>query len=117
MAAGTDFPVMTMLNPFVGIQIGVTRKNPVTAPDYQNYKDIVCGPADDLKKDCMRLPDMIQSYTASGAYEMFIDDMTGSIEVGKSADLLILDRDLEETDEMELEFTGIDHMILKGEIL
>ena len=60
---------------------------------------------------------MIQSYTASGAYEMFIDDMTGSIEVGKSADLLILDRDLEETDEMELEFTGIDHMILKGEIL
>ena len=117
VAAGTDFPVMTMLNPFVGIQIGVTRKNPVTAPDYQNYKDIVCGPADDLKKDCMRLSDMIQSYTASGAYEMFIDDMTGSIEVGKSADLLILDRDLEETDEMELEFTGIDHMILKGEIL
>lgn len=117
VASGTDFPVLTVLNPFIGIQIGVTRKNPKTGPDYEDYKDIICGPDDDKTKDCMSLNDMIDSYTKAGAYELFVDDMTGSIEVGKSADLLVLNCDINAVDEMEIEFTKINHRIFKGEIL
>ena len=117
IASGTDFPVLTVINPFIGIQIGVTRKNPKNSPDYEQYKDVICGPDDDPEIDCMTLEEMIKSYTASGAYEMFTDKITGSIECGKSADILVLDRDLENTDIMDVEFTQIKHRIFKGEMI
>lgn len=117
VASGTDFPVLTVLNPFIGIQVGVTRKNPKTAPDYEAYKDIICGPDENQTIDCMSLDEMIESYTCSGAYELFLEHITGSIEPGKSADLLVLDRNLDTTDSMELEFTKIEQCIFKGEIL
>ena len=115
IASGTDFPVMTLLNPFTGIQIGATRKNPETAPGYAMYKDIVCGPEGRETQDCMSLEDMLDSYTISGAYEMFAEHITGSIECGKSADLLVLDRNLGNSDIMKTEFTKINYRIYKGE--
>ena len=42
----------------------------------------------------MTLPDMIASFTINGAYANFIEDETGSIEVGKKADLIVLGRNL-----------------------
>lgn len=117
VASGTDFPVMTVLNPFIGIQIGMTRKNPKTAPGYEGYKDVVCGPEGNETVDCMTLEEMIESYTLSGAYEMFMEDTSGSIERGKSADILVLDRNLDQLNDMDVEFTTIKHRIFKGEIL
>ena len=95
----------------------MTRKNPKNSPDYEQYKDVICGPDDDPEIDCMTLEEMIKSYTASGAYEMFTENITGSIECGKSADILVLDRDLENTDIMDVEFTQIKHRIFKGEMI
>lgn len=114
IASGTDFPVMTILNPFIGVQIGATRKNPETSPGYEMYRDIVCGPEGRETQDCMSLEDMIESYTLSGAYELFLEDVTGSTECGKSADLLILDRNLKESDIMKTEYTKINCRIYKG---
>lgn len=114
IASGTDFPVMTILNPFIGIQIGATRKNPETSPGYEMYKDIVCGPEGMETQDCMSLNDMIESYTISGAYEMFAENITGSIECGKSADLLVLDKNLGESDVMKIEYSKINFRIYKG---
>jgi hypothetical protein len=37
---------------------------------------------------------MIDSFTIEGAYAHFLESETGSIEVGKSADLVVVDRDL-----------------------
>ena len=37
---------------------------------------------------------MIQSFTYNGAYANFLDDETGSIEVGKQADIIVLDQNL-----------------------
>ena len=37
---------------------------------------------------------MIRSFTANGARADFLERTTGSIEVGKSADLIVLDRNL-----------------------
>ena len=42
----------------------------------------------------MTLPDMIASFTINGAYANFIENETGSIEVGKKADLVVLERNL-----------------------
>ena len=42
----------------------------------------------------MTLPDMIASFTINGAYANFMEAETGSIEVGKKADLVVLERNL-----------------------
>ena len=47
----------------------------------------------------MTLEDMIASFTINGAYANFIENETGSIEVGKKADLVVLERNLFEIPE------------------
>lgn len=117
IASGTDFPVLTIINPFIGIQVGATRTSPKSSPDYEEYKGIICGPKGNETVDCMSLDHMLESYSLSGAYQMFLEDVTGSIECGKSADLLILDRNLGTTDIMDVEDTGIKYRVFKGQIL
>ena len=82
MAAGSDWPV-TSLNPIPAIQVAVTRRGP-TEPE---------GPAwiPDEKID---LAEVLAAYTINGAYLNHEEKETGSIETGKAADLIVLDRDL-----------------------
>ena len=40
------------------------------------------------------LPTLIKMHTINGAYLMYLEKITGSIEVGKRADLIILDRNV-----------------------
>ena len=47
-----------------------------------------------LAEQCLDLDTAIAAHTINGAYLSFTDDRTGSIEVGKLADLVVLDRDL-----------------------
>jgi len=82
MAAGSDWPV-TSLNPMEAIQVAVTRRGP-TEPE---------GPAW-IPEEKMDLPAILAAYTINGAYLNHEEKETGSIEVGKSADLIVLDRDL-----------------------
>jgi len=37
---------------------------------------------------------MISSFTLNGAYANYLERRTGSLEVGKSADLIVLDRNI-----------------------
>ena len=46
-----------------------------------------------LPAERLELGQAIAAYTAGSAYVNQVDDVTGSIEVGKLADLVVLDRD------------------------
>ncbi|SDH24127.1 hypothetical protein SAMN05192534_1038 [Alteribacillus persepolensis] len=72
VASSSDYPVSDFW-PLVGVEGGMTR------PD-----------ADEQAS----LEDMLQSYTINGAEALFIEDETGSIEVGKRADFVILEKNL-----------------------
>jgi predicted amidohydrolase YtcJ len=53
---------------------------------------------------------MVESFTANGAYAMGLEDEIGSIEPGKAADLIVLSRDIlsipaEEITDTEVELT------------
>jgi predicted amidohydrolase YtcJ len=84
LASASDYPVQVPSPPLVGIMLGVLRCIPGD-PDPNE----ILGP-----QERMTLPDMIASFTINGAYANFLEDETGSIEVGKKADLVVLERNL-----------------------
>ncbi len=82
VAAGSDWNV-TSFNPLEAMQVAITRRGPTDGP----------GPAW-IPEERVDLATIIAAYTAHGAYAMQQERETGSIEVGKSADLVVLDRNL-----------------------
>lgn len=82
IAAGSDWPV-TSLNPIEAIQVAVTRRGPAEAE----------GPAW-IPEEKIDLAAMLAAYTINGAYLNHEEKEAGSIEPGKAADLIVLDRDL-----------------------
>lgn len=117
VSCSTDFPVTVELNPFLGIQCSMTRTIPKSHPEYETFKGIVSGMEEDPKRDCMSLADLLNGYTINGAYQLFAEELLGSVETGKMADLLVLDRDLFRTDEMEIENTKIEVLLVNGQLL
>jgi predicted amidohydrolase YtcJ len=82
LAGGSDWSV-TSVNPLHAIQVAVTRK-------------AIDAPADELPwlpDERLDLTTALQVYTRGGAYLNFEDHVSGSLEVGKFADLIVLDRD------------------------
>jgi predicted amidohydrolase YtcJ len=67
----SDWDVST-LNPFVGMQNALTR-----AP-----------------QEMPNVNEVVKSYTINGAYVMRQEDVTGSLEVNKYADLIVVDQDI-----------------------
>jgi predicted amidohydrolase YtcJ len=87
VASSSDYPVTIPCDPLRAIQIGITRSRPgFSGPDE------ILWPAERAT-----LEQMIASFTIFGAYANFLEKETGSIESGKSADLIVLDRNLFET--------------------
>jgi predicted amidohydrolase YtcJ len=82
VAAGSDWPVSS-LNPFEAMQVALTRR----APD-----DSVGGPSW-LPDERVDLPTMLRAYTINGAWAAGDEATNGTLEVGKAADLIVLDRD------------------------
>lgn len=93
-ATGSDYPITEVPNPFVGIEIGMTRKIPenyhpwAVMKPFEEYKQL--GPDEEKAS----LPEMIKMYTIGSAYSMHIDDVTGSLRQGKNADFIIVDKDI-----------------------
>jgi len=83
MASASDFPVTIPFDPFIAIQLGMMRAS-IGEPSSE-----VLWP-----EERVGLEDMIQSFTYNGAYANFIEKETGSIEVGKCADLIVLNQNL-----------------------
>ena len=59
----------------------------------------------------------LESYTLSPAKAVFEEDVKGTLEVGKLADIVVLDRDILTVPEEEILETGIDLTILGGKIV
>lgn len=82
LAYGADWPVGGA-NPLEGIEVAMTRR---TAGD-PNAKPL-------LPEEGVSLKDAIASHTINVAYVNGFADVTGSIKAGKSADLVVLDKDI-----------------------
>jgi len=80
---GSDWPV-DPLDEWFALKVGVTRTNaPNAAPEFHGR----LGDDPGLSRDAV-----LRAATIDAAYELHQDDITGSIEVGKFADLIVVDR-------------------------
>ena len=81
---GTDWPVASTVNPWVAIEALVTRKNPL-----DDSRSDMAAPSQRIS-----LEQALSLATLNGARAQGIEGESGSIEVGKTADFLILDRNI-----------------------
>ena len=82
IVAGSDWPVSTP-NPFQAIEVGMTRRDPA------DPAGPVWNPGERVSLDTL-----LAAYTTQGAIVNHREDSIGSLEVGKAADFIILDRNL-----------------------
>lgn len=87
----SDFDV-SPLNPFLGIGNAVTRSS-----------------------GSLSIQEAVDAYTINSAYSLRHDDITGSIEVGKRADYIIVDRDIFTIDPDDIEDTEVLLTVFDGD--
>jgi predicted amidohydrolase YtcJ len=102
VTAGSDWPDSS-LNPLEGIQVAVTRQ----AVEAANHSAWVPEQRVDLTR-------IIAAYTIAGAYQSFTDRESGSLEVGKWADFIVLDRNLFAIPVQEIHRTKVLWTVLEG---
>lgn len=77
-------------NPFFGMQVARTRVDPEYPLDATRYPASIRPAA----SSTLPLEVLLQGYTIDAARQLRIDDRVGSLEVGKLANLVVLDGDL-----------------------
>lgn len=70
-----------------------------------------------VKEHRITLPEALKMFTINGAYSIFEENIKGSLEEGKLADIIILDRDLKQVKNEELDMVKVLCTIKSGEIL
>ena len=86
IAYGSDWPV-DPLDEWFALKVGVTRTNsPASGPKYAGRR---------LSEDAgLSRAQVLRAITMNSSYELHQDEATGSLEVGKFADLIVLDRNV-----------------------
>ncbi|HEU0100267.1 MAG TPA: amidohydrolase [Allosphingosinicella sp.] len=82
LAFGSDFPVESS-NPFPGLAAAISRQDPSGQP-----------PAGWLPEQRVTLEQALAAFTRGAAYAGFAEDRIGSLEKGRWADFILVDRDI-----------------------
>jgi predicted amidohydrolase YtcJ len=105
LALGSDWPVAP-LDPLVGIYAAVTRQT-IDGKNPQGW----------YPEQKISLEEAIKGYTLNPAYTEFAEKIKGSIEEGKLADLIVLDRNLFEIEPEEIKGSRVTMSIVGGRII
>jgi len=108
---GSDFPAsgagMLGMSPVLQMEVGQTRQEP-GEPD---------APVQPRQSERLDMVTMIRGYTIDAAYQLHMEDEIGTLEVGKKADLVILDRNLFDTDVYDIHTTRVMMTVMDGDIV
>ena len=107
MIYGSDWPsVVPTASPWPGIEAMVTRKDP--------YGKAAAALA---PEQAIGLADALRIFTLNGAQAMRMEQDSGSIEVGKFADMIVLDRDLFEIAPEQISDTQVVETVFEGRVV
>ena len=118
VALGADWPAVVGgfekgVNPFMNIYSAMHREAPSNLNQTAAPVDVALPPRDEI----MTLEEAIHGYTMAGARMLGIADVTGSIEVGKRADLILLNQDIFEVWVTEIPKTEVLMTMFQGEVV
>lgn len=105
MCFGTDWYVAP-LNPLLGLYAAVTRRT----LDNKN-------PNGWIPEQKISIEDAIKCYTINSAYASFEENIKGSIESGKLADLIVLSDDLLTMDPVKIKDAKVELTVFDGKII
>ncbi len=105
LTIGSDFPAGDQ-NPFRSIAVIISRR-------YPGDDDEVLPPA----SEALTIEQAIQAYTLNGAYLLGKEDLLGSIEVGKRADLIVVDRNILELSPEEIQHARVVSTMMNGKVV
>ncbi len=100
---GSDWPVVPLPNPWPGIEAMVTRRDPNRG-----------GPAD-WPEQAVDLATALVIFTRNGAVANKMGERSGSLEAGKDADFIVLDRNLFDVPIEEVGETQVVLSVVGGE--
>ena len=103
IAGGSDFPVESH-NPFLGFYAAITRQNLDAQPEGGWNPD-----------QCMTRAETLKSLTIWAAYAAFEEDQKGSLEIGKLADFIVIDRDIMTCPPADIPATRVLRTVIGGE--
>ena len=105
LAAGSDWAVSSA-NPMRAIHVAVNRALAgATGPEAEPF----------LPAQALDLAQAMGAYTIGSAFVNHLDDVTGSVEPGKLADLIVLDRDPFAGPATEIAYTNVLATYVQGE--
>lgn len=105
IASGSDFPVEET-NPMLGLYAAITRQTPAGRP-----------PGGWTPAQRMTREEALASFTRHAAYASHAETQTGSIEVGKLADLVVLSKDIMRVPPREILTTTVRMTIVGGAVV
>lgn len=105
LAFGSDWPVVT-LNPWPGVQTALTRQTSEGNPQ-----------GGFIPQQRLSLEDTIRGYTLGAAFAGRREKTEGSLEPGKLADFILLDRDLFKIEPSEIDKTEVLITVVGGKIV
>lgn len=109
VSLGTDWPAagyFSTYKPLDSIQIGVTRQL-IGTPDAE-----VLQPADQK----MSVAEAVHANTLGAAHQIRMEDKVGSLEIGKLADLIVLDRNFIEGDPHDIHRAKVVMTMMNGQV-
>ena len=108
LAMGSDWSVSSP-DPLQEIHVAVNRRMPPDYPHKVATRDVF------LPDERLDLPTALAAFTMGSAYVNHLDDRTGSIEIGKLADLCVIDRNLFDHPVDEIAHARVHQTYVEGE--
>ncbi len=118
LTASGDHPVSPVNNPFWAIEADVTRN--LNNAEYYGVDDIadMNDPTWLLNPDeRVSVCDMVRAYTINGAYQLYRENTVGSLQVGKLADMIVVDQDIFTVNPLDIDKTEVLTTIFNGRVV
>ena len=101
----------TYISPYLGMQVGHTRQYPKDW--WETEDDGIRSPINER----LSLEQLIEGYTQNGAYQLRLENKLGSIEEGKLADFVVLNKNIFEVDPHEIWKLKPSAVVMEGKVI